>query len=78
MKNRITTDEAVKMLTQNLTGLQWRSCKGYGAPDGTYSWYYAEDRIYILRHNKLKSYHFINANSPYMAWERLKATFVSK
>ena len=40
-------------------------------PDGEYSWYYAENKLYVVRNNRTGAYVFTEARSPAAALENL-------
>lgn len=54
--------------------ISWKDCKDYGGFDDTYEWYYAEDRLYVIRHKKLHTCFITRAKSPEHAYMNLKHT----
>lgn len=71
-------DEILRSVAEGLDNVRWRSCQGYGAPDDTYEWYYAEGRLYVIRSRKMKGYHFVYGKSPEDAFERLRQRFLNQ
>lgn len=70
-------DAAHRLAYYGMDDVRWRNCVDYGAPDDTYEWYYAEERLYILRHKKMKTCFFVKASSPADAFDRFRKTYLS-
>lgn len=65
-------DEAFQAAAEGLSRVKWRPVTAeYGAPEGTYEWYYAENGLYLIRHRRLGTVRFLRARSPLDAWEKL-------
>ena len=71
-------DEMLHNVSDGFENVRWRNCQDYGAPDDSYEWYYAENRLYVIRGRKMKAYHFVYAKSPEDAFERLRQRFLNQ
>ena len=78
MKADMNFDKMLHVVDVGLDGLRWQECKDYGAPDDSYEWYYAEERLYVIRNKKMKAYYFVGAKSPTEAFEKLRKRFLNQ
>ena len=53
-------DRAVHYLFENLNNIRWRDI----SEGGLFEYYYAENRLYILREKRIGQIYFVEANSP--------------
>jgi len=72
----MNADQAIQECFQALDRVRWRDCKDEGAPDDTFEWYYAENRLYVIRHKRLKTCFFVKAGSPLDAFGKLRARYL--
>lgn len=71
-------DINIQLAANALERARWHSCQDEGAPNDKFDWYYAENKIYVIRNKAMKSYNFIRAKSPKEAWEKLEKQFLSQ
>lgn len=76
MGDEMSFDRMVQEVESGLSVQTWRNCKDCGAPDDLFEWYYAEDRLYVIRNRKMKGYYFVYAKSPADAWEKLRKRYL--
>lgn len=72
----MNSDKAIQECYEALDRVRWRECENEGAPDDTFEWYYAEDRLYVIRHKKMKMYYFVKASSPLDAFGKMRARYL--
>lgn len=66
-------DEAIHATYKALHGgIRWHDFREVGADEPYYDWYYAENRLYIIRDRLMEQYWFIQARSPLEALEKFK------
>lgn len=78
MGSEMSLDQMIHEVESGLEGVRWRNCKDCGAPDDLFEWYYAENRLIVIRNRKMKAYYFVYAKSPADAWERLRKRYLNQ
>lgn len=58
-------------------GLRWWSMKNFGADNDDYEWYYAENRLYVIRDKAYRTYYFVEASCPKEAYKKMLEQFNS-
>ena len=50
-------------------GIKWHDFSEVGGDEPYYEWYYAQDRLYVIRDRIMNNYRFIKAGSPLEAMQ---------
>ena len=71
-------DETVHEFFEGLDRVRWREIEESRLPNGEYAfeWYYAEDRLYVIRHRKTGFCCLVKAGSPTAAYEKIQKRFL--
>ena len=64
----IPADNAIHRVFAAMNEVRWWPFEN----DPSYEYYYAEERLYILRHKRYKTCYFVKAGSPGLALEAFK------
>lgn len=78
MVGEMNFNRMIQAVESGLEERRWQNCRDYGATDDLFEWYYAEDRLYVIRNRKMKAYYFVYAKSPAEAWERLRKRYLTQ
>lgn len=63
-------DEMLHCIVHGFTkGIRWNDFESIGGYEPYYEWYYAENRLYVIRDRIAHSYRFIKAGSPLEAMQ---------
>ena len=52
--------------------IRWHDFREVGVEEDYYDWYYAEDRLYIIRDRVMTTYYFVEARSPVDAMKKYR------
>lgn len=52
--------------------IRWHDFREVGVEEDYYDWYYAEDRLYIIRDRVMTTYYFVEAGSPVEAMKKYR------
>ena len=55
--------------------IRWHDFREVGAEEDYYDWYYAENRLYIIRDRLTEQYYFVEAKSPAEALQIMNEHF---
>ena len=67
-------DRAFRMVYEalNKKAIRWNDFRPVGVDEDYHDWYYAEDRLYVIRDRIFQRLTLIEANSPADAWRKLE------
>ena len=55
------------------SGVLWHDFREVGGEEPYFDWYYAEERLYVIRDRLTRQYFFVEARSPMEAIEKFSA-----
>lgn len=71
----MSLDKTIHDFDRRRTTIPWKDFHSVGVDEGYYDFYYAEERLYIIRDRITNQLFFVEAKSPAIALTALKENF---